>query len=94
MTRLTLRAAEDRFRELLNEATLLIELFPQLRDAFDEDELPLPFILARGAGRLRAEGIKPAPPNGEPSHRKGASRSRRSWADRRMGQKGYIERAV
>jgi hypothetical protein len=46
------RGAEVRFRELVQEAKNLIGLFPHLRDSFDKDELPLSFILAKGAGRL------------------------------------------
>jgi hypothetical protein len=47
------RNAELRFRDLLQEARLLLQLFPDLRDAFDADELPISFIVARGSGRLR-----------------------------------------
>ena len=47
------RNAELRFRDLLQEARLLVQLFPDLRDAFDADELPISFIVARGSGRLR-----------------------------------------
>jgi hypothetical protein len=47
------RNAELRFRDLLQEARLLLQLFPDLRDAFDADELPIAFIVARGSGRLR-----------------------------------------
>lgn len=46
------RTAELRFRDLLQEARLLLQLFPDLRDAFDADELPISFIVARGSGRL------------------------------------------
>ena len=46
------RGAEVQLRELLHEAKLLIELFPHLRDAVDQDELPLNFILARGSGTV------------------------------------------
>jgi hypothetical protein len=46
------RGAEFRLRELVQETKYLIDLFPHLRDAFDRDELPLSFILAKGAGRL------------------------------------------
>ena len=44
------RNAELRFRDLLQEARLLLQLFPDLRDAFDADELPIAFIVARGSG--------------------------------------------
>ncbi len=45
------RGAEAR-RELLHELRLLLLAFPHLRDAFDEAELPISFILAKGSGRL------------------------------------------
>lgn len=47
------RGAEGRLRELVQEAKNLIGLFPHLRDSFDKDELPLPFIVATGARRAQ-----------------------------------------
>ena len=44
---LTTRAAASRLRQLLDEFHLLMVSFPDLRDAFDADELPLAFILRR-----------------------------------------------
>lgn len=46
------RGAEARFRDLLHEVKLLMLAFPHLRDAFDKDELPIAFIVAKGSGRL------------------------------------------
>lgn len=46
------RGAEVQLRELLHEAKLLIGLFPHLRDAVDQDELPLNFIMAKGSGAM------------------------------------------
>ncbi len=45
------RGAEAR-RDLLHEIKLLLLAFPRLRDAFDEAELPISFIIAKGSGRL------------------------------------------
>ena len=45
------RGAEVRLRELVQEAKHLIRMFPHLRDSADKDDLPVPFILARGAQR-------------------------------------------
>jgi len=45
------RGAEAR-RALLHEVRLLLLAFPHLRDAFDEAELPISFIVAKGSGRL------------------------------------------
>ena len=54
------RGAEARLRELVQEIKNLIELFPDLRDSFDKDELPLSFIIAKGAGRAtRASAERP-----------------------------------
>jgi hypothetical protein len=46
------RGAEARLRDLLHEVRLLLLAFPHLRDAFDKDELPITFIVAKGSGRL------------------------------------------
>jgi hypothetical protein len=43
------RGAEARLRELKEEAKQLLKIFPDLSASFDEDELPLNFILRRGA---------------------------------------------
>jgi hypothetical protein len=45
------RGAEVQLRELVQEAKYLIDLFPHLRDSYDGDELPVSFIIRRGAGR-------------------------------------------
>jgi hypothetical protein len=54
------RGAEVRFRELVQDAKNLIDLFPHLRDSFDPDELPLPFIIRRGAGPVTRTGVEPS----------------------------------
>jgi hypothetical protein len=51
---LALLGARAQLGDLLQEARLLIGLFPDLRDSFDKDELPVSFILKKG--RDRAEG--------------------------------------
>jgi hypothetical protein len=43
--------AEARFRELMDELRLLTVAFPHLREAFDPEELPVSFLLKRGADR-------------------------------------------
>jgi hypothetical protein len=43
--------AEARFRELMDELRLLTVSFPHLRDAFDPEDLPIAFLLKRGADR-------------------------------------------
>ena len=77
------RGAEIRLRELAQEAKLLIDLFPHLRDAFDKNELPISFILARGSGRLTTRGGKRM----SAAARKAVSaRMKRYWRERRKGK--------
>jgi hypothetical protein len=44
-------SAEARFRELVDELKLLTLAFPHLRDAFGPEDLPIAFLLKRGADR-------------------------------------------
>jgi hypothetical protein len=55
---LTKRGATVQFRALVDELTLLIDLFPHLRDSYDPDELPVSFILKRDAGRSKARSAR------------------------------------
>jgi hypothetical protein len=79
------RGAEVRLRELVHEAKSLIGMFPHLRDTFDKDELPIPFILAKGAGRLTRTGATKRSRRGmSAAARKAASqRMKRYWAAKR-----------
>jgi hypothetical protein len=43
------RGAERRFGALMNELSFLLASFPHLSDAFDADDLPLPFIIKHDA---------------------------------------------
>jgi uncharacterized protein (DUF2461 family) len=49
------RGAERRFGALMNELTNLFASFPHLSDAFDADDLPLPFIIKRDARDARVK---------------------------------------
>jgi hypothetical protein len=76
-----LRGAEVRLRELAEEAKQLLKVFPDLSASFDEDELPLNFILRRG-------GRKAATPRRRrrmsAAQRKAVGeRMRKYWAERR-----------
>jgi hypothetical protein len=44
---ITKQAAAFRLRQLLDQLAVVVAAFPDLRDAFDPDELPLEFILKR-----------------------------------------------
>ncbi|PYR89352.1 MAG: hypothetical protein DMF84_24320 [Acidobacteria bacterium] len=48
---LTRHRAAFRLRQLLDEIQMLMGSFPDLRDAFDADELPVAFILKRDSRR-------------------------------------------
>ena len=61
-TRRELTEAEARYKELRAELKRLTVSFPHLRDAVDEDDLPIEFILKRGADRARANAAPKAPP--------------------------------
>jgi len=59
LVELAKRGAEARLSELIQEARYLVELFPHLRDSFDRDELPVSFILAKGAGGTKSSAKRP-----------------------------------
>ena len=46
--------AETRFHALVDELRLLTMDFPHLKEAYDADDLPIPFLLKRGAARAAA----------------------------------------
>jgi hypothetical protein len=46
--------AETRFHELVNELRVLTVAFPHLREAYDKNDLPVAFLLKRGADRAAA----------------------------------------
>jgi hypothetical protein len=53
---LTKRGAAFRLRQLVDEFRLLTASFPDLRDAFDADELPAAFIIRRDSRMTDASG--------------------------------------
>ncbi len=77
------RGAAAQVRDLLHEAKMLLGLFPDLRDSFDKDELPLNFIMAEGSGSPVRRTRKPM----SAAAKKAASaRMKKSWAKRKAGQ--------
>jgi hypothetical protein len=80
------RGAEARIRELVQEAKHLTGLFPHLRDSFDKDELPVSFILAKGARRARKQGAQQPRRRMSAAARKALSqRMKKYWAAKRKG---------
>lgn len=45
------RGAQAQLNDLLHEIQMLLELFPHLRDGVDKSDLPIPFLLKKGARR-------------------------------------------
>jgi hypothetical protein len=96
MIELAKRGAEVRFRELSHEAKNLIDLFPHLRNAFNDDELPVSFVIAKGSGQLKPAK---ADSNGHRRRRMSAAarkavsrRMKRYWADRRRANPGKTKK--
>ena len=57
------RGAEVRFHELVDELKNLTAAFPHLRDTISADELPIAFVLKKGAQaatRKRSSGRTPS----------------------------------
>ena len=80
------RGAAARLRELADEAKQLLKVFPDLRASYDEDELPLNFILRKGA-RKSATGIRRRRRKMSAAQRKAVSaRMKKYWAARRKMQ--------
>jgi hypothetical protein len=85
------RGAEVRARELVSELKNLVRVFPHVWDAFDADELPLSFIIAKGSGQVKRAATKRSRPRGQrrmsAAARKATSeRMRRYWAQRRKAK--------
>ncbi len=79
------RGAQARLRELADEAKQLLTVFPDLSDSFDEDELPMNFILKRGA---RKAGVRRRRRKMTAAQRKAVGvRMKKYWAARRKAKK-------
>jgi len=79
------RGAALRLRELANELDILFSAFPDLRDAFDSDELPVSFIMRRDARRARAKAVTRQRPMSAAARRAVSRRMKKYWAERRTG---------
>jgi hypothetical protein len=78
------RGAEARLRELAEEAKQLLNVFPDLSAAFDQDELPLNFILRRGS---RKASTRRRRRKMTAAQRKAVGeRMRKYWAERRKAK--------
>jgi hypothetical protein len=81
------RGAEVRLRELAEEAKQLLKVFPDLSASFDADELPVNFILRKGAReQTNAPRVRRRRRQMTAAQRKAVSaRMKKYWAERRKG---------
>lgn len=77
------RGAEVRARFLADELKLLFSAFPHLHDAFDPDELPVPFLLRVGAERPACAPPRKRKAMSPAARRAVGERMKRYWAARR-----------
>jgi hypothetical protein len=75
--------AEARWHELQAEAASLLKSFPHLRDNFDSDELPVRFIIKRGADRAAGTGPRRRKPMSAAGKKAVSARMKKYWAERR-----------
>jgi hypothetical protein len=77
------RGAKARWHELQAEASSLVKAFPHLRDAVDRDELPVSFIIKRGADRAAGTGTRRRKPMSAAAKKAVGVRMKKYWAERR-----------
>jgi len=79
--------AQARLRELAEEAKQILKVFPDLSASVDEDELPVNFILRKGARRKAAATTarrrRRRPPMSAAQKRAVSARMKKYWAERR-----------
>jgi hypothetical protein len=80
--------ARSRLRELAEEAKQILTIFPDLSSSVDEDELPVNFILRRGARKqVTATGVRRRRKRMSAAQRKAVGeRMRKYWAARRKAE--------
>lgn len=77
------RGAEARLSELVKEVKLLVRLFPHLRDSFEQDDLPLPFIIATHSGGRTKSPVAGRRNASAAARRARSRRMKSSWARRK-----------
>ena len=82
------RGAEARYRELLDEMKFLSLSFPHLKDAFDNDELPVKFILRKGRDKAdRAASARKKPTISAAGRKAIGDAQRKRWAKQKAATK-------
>jgi hypothetical protein len=82
---LTKHGASARVRELARELHLILDLFPDIDDAFDPDELPVSFIVRRDANSRRAAGLAAGNSAARLARRSVQQKMLEAWSRRRAG---------
>lgn len=77
------RGAEVRARFLADELRLLFSAFPHLKDAFNPDDLPLPFLIKAGAENESPVAPRPRKPMSAAARKAVGERMRKYWAARK-----------
>ena len=81
------RGAEVRLRELVDEFKFLVSAFPNLKDSFDADELPVKFLIARGAARAAAEPGRRKRTMSAAARKAVSARMKKYWEARKKAEK-------
>jgi hypothetical protein len=81
------RGAEARLQDLVHEAKLLLQWFPHLHDSFDQDELPIAFIIAKGSGRLTKRKVVSRRRMSAAARKAVSRRMKKYWAAKRKAKK-------
>jgi hypothetical protein len=81
------RGAAVRLRELAREVELLLDLFPDIGETFDADELPVTFILRRDARGTEAGRVSPRKARVAADRKAVTRRVKQDWVERRAGSK-------
>jgi hypothetical protein len=77
------RGAALRLQELKNEAELLLDLFPDLGDAFDPDELPVSFLVRAEANSAERGPVRRRKPWSAAARKAASRRMKQHWEKRR-----------
>jgi hypothetical protein len=77
--------AAARLRELANEVHLLLNLFPDLDDSFDPDELPVEFIVKRDGRAARAATVSGGPSRS--TRKVPVAPVKQAWTERHLGSR-------
>jgi hypothetical protein len=85
------RGAEVQLRDLVQEIRYLMDLFPHLRDSFNEGDLPVGFIMSRAADQASKAGTaRRRRRRGTLSDEAGkavGARAKKDWSARRKAKK-------